>query len=69
MAKIDDGSDKPEGYLTPDGELIVKNGEYVETEQGQFARWERQAPDLLALYRQKLDELERLKRQMAGGVN
>ena len=52
---IDDGSDKPLGYTTPDGHLEVRdNGDgtrnYHETELGQHDRWMRQAPDLYELY-------------------
>ena len=53
-APIDDGSDKPLGYTTPDGELVVviTNGErhYRETDLGQTRRWMRQAPDLYEMY-------------------
>lgn len=58
-APIDDGSDKPTGFVSPDGELEVRDsvdltGEpfhgYHETELGQHQRWMRQAPDLFALY-------------------
>lgn len=52
--KPDDGSDKPLGYTTPDGELVVviTNGErhYRETDLGQTRRWMRQAPDLYEMY-------------------
>jgi hypothetical protein len=52
---VDDGSDKPVGYTTPDGHLEVRQNEdgtrsYHETELGQHDRWMRQAPDLYALY-------------------
>ena len=52
---IDDGSDKPLGYVSDDGELEVRDfvdGEgiarrgYCETELGQHQRWMRGAPDL-----------------------
>jgi hypothetical protein len=54
---IDDGSDKPIGYLSDDGELIVresvnKDGTtyrgYHETALGRERRWQRQAGDLYA---------------------
>lgn len=49
---VDDGSDKPIGYLSDDAELIVReeNGVrgYHETALGQERRWQRQAPDLYA---------------------
>lgn len=51
---IDDGSEKPLGYTTPDGELtvVITNGErhYQETDLGQTRRWMRQAPDLYEMY-------------------
>lgn len=55
----DDGSDKPLGYLSEDGELEVRESVdadgkpfhgYHETELGQHQRWMRQAPDLFELY-------------------
>lgn len=52
--QTDDGSDKPLGYTTPDGELtvVITNGErhYRETDFGQTRRWMRQAPDLYEMY-------------------
>lgn len=57
MSDIDDGSDKPEGYVTEDGELSVSNGEYHETELGKHQRWMRQAPDLYEKYQELLMRL------------
>jgi hypothetical protein len=56
---ISDGSDKPSGYVSEDGELEVResidaNGNsvrgYHETALGQYMRWMRSAPDLLEKY-------------------
>ena len=56
---IDDGSDKPLGFLSPDGELEVRDyvdasGQagrgYCETALGQHNRWLRQAPELFEKY-------------------
>lgn len=62
---VDDGSTKPIGYQTDDGELEVRevNGErmYYETELGQHQRWMRQAPDLFALYMAAVEELALLR--------
>lgn len=61
MKDIDDGSDKPLGYQTDDGELEVRGdlatGQigYHETELGQHQRWLRQAPDLYELYQRLLE--------------
>lgn len=54
MTDIDDGSTKPLGHQTDDGELEVReqDGErmYHETDLGQHMRWMRQAPDLFEKY-------------------
>lgn len=54
MSDIDDGSDKPIGFTSPDGEFEVReiDGErcYHETDLGQHQRWMRQAPDLYEKY-------------------
>ena len=60
---IDDGSDKPLGHQTEDGELEVRENSdgsgpcYHETPLGQHQRWMRQAPDLYGLYHKALGEL------------
>lgn len=59
MSDIDDGSDKPLGYQTPDGELEVRDyvdnagvagRGYVETDLGAHMRYMRSAPELLERY-------------------
>lgn len=69
---IDDGSDKPEGFITEDGELEVKNGEYHETELGQFTRWMNHASDLYGQYLEAMEKarmsherIERLELELA----
>lgn len=66
MTPVDDGSDKPLGHVTDDGELEVRdNGDgtrgYHETALGQTQRWIRQAPDLYALYMALVEENTRLR--------
>lgn len=59
MSDINDGSDKPLGYVSDDGQLEVRESVdrdgrtfrgYHETELGQHDRWLRQAPDLFEKY-------------------
>lgn len=56
---VDDGSNKPLGYTTPDGELQVRESidqtgtpfrGFHETELGQHMRWMRGAPELFEKY-------------------
>jgi len=63
---IEDGSDKPIGYQTPDGELEVRAQPeggtcYYETDLGQHQRWMRQAPDLFEKHQNALSELDALR--------
>jgi len=63
---LDDGSDKPIGYQTSDGELEVREdvrGErcYHETDLGQHQRWMRAAPDLFEKYIGALDRIRELE--------
>lgn len=58
---IDDGSNKPNGYVTEDGLLEVRDGEYHETLLGQHDRWMRQAPDLFEMYQAALSRIQELE--------
>lgn len=64
---IDDGSGKPEGMLSSDGHLVIKGGEWVETELGQVERWRNQAPDLYEAFMRQTEELVAPRRH--GGEN
>ncbi len=70
--RIDDGSERPLGYETEDGELRVAeiDGErcYQETELGQHRRWMRQASDLFAEYQRVCEKLRALEEQSATPV-
>ena len=58
-ARTSDGSEHPLGYVTPDGELEVREVDGVrgfhETPLGQHQRWMKQAPDLYELYHKALE--------------
>lgn len=60
---VEDGHEKPIGFLTSDGCLEVRElpdgtRGYVETDLGQTTRWMRQSPDLYALYMAAVEELQ-----------
>ncbi len=61
---IDDGSGLPEGTLSADGYLIVRGGEWCETEFGQVERWRRQAPDLYEAFMRQTEELAELRARL-----
>lgn len=74
-APIDDGSDKPLGYVTDDGVLEVRESVdrdgtvfrgYHETELGQHDRWLRQAPELFEKYMALLSERDDLAKKLHG---
>lgn len=58
---IDDGSGQPEGTLSEDGYLVVRCGEWHETELGQVERWRNQAPDLYEAFMRQTEELAALR--------
>lgn len=63
---VDDGSDKPLGSTSQDGELEVREqpegGQcYYETDLGQHMRWMRQAPDLYDKYQMMLDAVTQIR--------
>lgn len=75
--RIDDGGEKPIGYVSPDGELEIRRFQdaegidrvgWHETELGQHQRWMRQAPDLFALYQDALERVYALKRKYGEAV-
>lgn len=59
MSDVNDGSKYPEGTLSEDGHMVVRGGEWGETELGQHDRWLRQAPDLFGLYQAALEVVAR----------
>lgn len=54
---IDDGTGRPDGYVTPDGHLEVRDGHYHETALGRHDRWLRQCPDLFEKYQCAQEDL------------
>ena len=61
---IDDGTGCVEGTISEDGHLVVRGGEWVETEFGQVERWRRQAPDLYEAFMRQTEELATLRAQV-----
>lgn len=71
---IDDGSDKPLGHQTDDGELEVRESVdaegktfhgYHETDLGQHMRWMRQAPELFERCKELEQEVQGLRAENA----